>query len=204
VTVEALSAQVRADLERYLALVYAANAQLNLTRIPRAEAWERHVGESLALLPLRTWRPGEVVLDLGSGAGLPGVPLACARPDLRVVLLEKSPKKAAFLERVVAELGLAGVTVAAVTAEAWAVASPRSAAVVVSRAAAPPRELVQLAFPLLTPGGELLAHVGASAEVDGPLRAAARRLGGGPPVIEAAGPIRVLRVRRPPPAARRP
>ncbi len=198
------SPELRAALERYLDLVYAANTELNLTRIPRAQAWARHVEESLALLPLRSWLPGEVVVDLGSGAGLPGIPLACARPDLRLVLLEKSPKKAAFLERVVAELALARVTVAAVTAEAWAAAPPHPAAAVVSRAAAPPRELLRLALPLLASGGELLAHVGASAEVDGPLRAAARRLGGGPPVMEVAGVIRVLRVRRPPSAARRP
>ncbi|HUY97390.1 MAG TPA: RsmG family class I SAM-dependent methyltransferase [Verrucomicrobiae bacterium] len=192
----ALPDAVRDALVRFLDALYAAGQDLNLTRIPRSQAWERHVLESLALLDARSWVPGEHVVDLGSGGGVPGIPLALARPDLRCVLVEKSVRKAAILGRLVAELGLARTTVIAASAEI-ATRTPgwHPADVVVSRAAAAPPELVRLALPLLRPGGELLAHVGGSASVDRALAAAAAGAGGSRPVIMVVPPVRLLRVR---------
>ncbi len=191
---DALPASVRDRLERFLDLLYQAGEGLNLTRVPRGNAWARHVEESLALLDARPWAPRERVVDLGSGGGIPGIPLALARPDLICVLVEKSGRKAEVLRWMQLRLGLAGVTVVGAPAETVA-STPgwRPADVVVSRAAAAPPELVRLAAPLLRRGGEVLAMVGATATVDRSLVDAARAAGAGRPVIEVVPPVRVLR-----------
>lgn len=191
-----LAAPTRQLLEQYLDLLYRAALELNLTRIPRQDAWDRHVLESLALLEARSWRAGERVLDLGSGGGVPGIPLAIVRPDLDLVLLEKSPRKAEYLGAVVRALRLDRVVVVAAAARGGGPPPVAPAAVVISRAAAGPPEVLRLAMPLLSPGGELWAHVGRSAEVDGPLRAAARSAGATRPVIRSVPPVRLLDARR--------
>ncbi len=189
-------ARLRPLLLAYLDCLYRAAGDLNLTRIPRAQAWERHVLESLAVLDAAPIPRGADVVDLGSGAGVPGIPLAIARPDLHLVLLEKSPRKGAFLAATVAELGLPRVRVVVAGATPGGAPGVAPADLVVSRACAGPVELVRLAMPLLRPGGRLLAHVGASARVTPALRQAARAAGGGPPVIQAVPPVRLLGVRR--------
>ena len=91
---------------RFAAALRRANARLNLTAILDPEGMAiRHVLDSLTVLPLLAG--GESVLDLGSGGGLPGIPLAIARPDLRLILIEGREKKAAALAALVEELGLA-------------------------------------------------------------------------------------------------
>ncbi|MFN0058847.1 MAG: 16S rRNA (guanine(527)-N(7))-methyltransferase RsmG [Planctomycetota bacterium] len=110
----ALSAEVSpseaAAHARHAWLVAARNQTMNLTRIvePRAMA-VRHVLDSLAALPIIARRhPGAArILDLGTGAGWPGLALAIARPELRVTLLDATRKKVQFLEEIVRELGLA-------------------------------------------------------------------------------------------------
>src|SRR3954453_12779191 len=98
-------------LSRYLDLLLAANATMNLTRITdRAAAEVQHVGDSLTVLPFLPNDP-HALADVGTGGGVPGIPLAIARPDARVVLIEATKKKAAFLRQAVAELGLANVDV---------------------------------------------------------------------------------------------
>src|SRR5215218_2083809 len=107
-------------LEHFRDLLLAAT--LNVTAVRDREGVERrHIGESLAvvrdldaggLLPT-----GARVIDVGSGGGLPGVPLAIARPDARLTLLEGTQKKAAFLVEVVEHLGLEHVRVLAARAE---------------------------------------------------------------------------------------
>src|SRR5688500_1440653 len=94
-----------AQLSRYLDLLLDANQRMNLTRITdRAAAEVQHVGDALTLLPHLP--PGEFRLaDVGSGGGVPGIPLAIARPDARVMLVESTKKKAAFLKSAAAELG---------------------------------------------------------------------------------------------------
>jgi len=99
------------DVERlghYLALLLAANEHMNLTGVrDAAEAWTRHILDSLTLIQLLTdLPPGASVIDVGSGGGLPGVPLAITMPTLRFTLLEATGKKTEFLRQAIAILGL--------------------------------------------------------------------------------------------------
>jgi 16S rRNA (guanine527-N7)-methyltransferase len=120
--------------------------------------WERHVLNSVAGAAL--FPTGASVVDVGSGAGLPGIPLAVLRPDLRVTLLESLLRRANFLELAVEELGLGDrVTVVRARAEEHRATYD----VVTSRAVAPLPRLVGWCLPLLAPGGRLLALKGSSA-----------------------------------------
>ena len=122
--------------------------------------WERHLLNSAALAGSV---PDEaVVLDVGSGAGLPGIPVALARPRAHVTLVEPMQRRATFLRDVVAALEL-DVSVRAERAED---VSRASADVVVVRAVAPLVRLLPLVLPLLRPTGTLLALKGRSAEVE--------------------------------------
>ncbi|MHB1575702.1 MAG: 16S rRNA (guanine(527)-N(7))-methyltransferase RsmG [Candidatus Dormibacteria bacterium] len=192
-----LDQQTRRRLETYLELLYLAGDTRNLTRVARDKAWERHIEESLSLVPLRPWRSGELVVDLGSGGGVPGIPLALLMPQVRFVLVERTQSKAAFLRSCVSELGLSAVTVEA--REALELgrdpAHPR-ADVVVSRAAAPLPRLLPLVSPLLRPGGEAILVVGSSVHGSADLASTCARAHLGTPKIVDPGRIRVLRVRR--------
>ena len=117
-----LSAAQLELFDRYADAMIRANERLNLTRIIDPDQVQtRHFLDSLtcALPVLAALRRGVAwrCIDVGSGAGLPGIPLAIAFPALRVTLLEATGKKARFLEELVAELGLTGATVAAARAE---------------------------------------------------------------------------------------
>ncbi len=192
---ESLDQSGRARLEAYLELLYRGGA--GLTRVARELAWDRHIAESLSLLPLRTWRRGELVLDLGSGGGLPGIPLALMLPELRFVLVERTQVKAAFLRSCAAELGLASVTVLARDAlELGRERGAPRADVLVSRAAAPLPRLLPLVAPLLRPGGEALLVVGSSVSLTEEVLGWCRRGRLGDPQIVNADRIRVLRVSR--------
>jgi 16S rRNA (guanine527-N7)-methyltransferase len=122
--------------------------------------WERHLLSSAALGQLVA--ESAQVVDLGSGAGLPGIPLAIARPDLHVTLVEPMLRRVRFLEEAVTALGLP-VGVQRARAEELA---PASLQVVVCRAVAPLSRLVELVLPLLQPGGELLAVKGDRMETE--------------------------------------
>jgi 16S rRNA (guanine527-N7)-methyltransferase len=124
--------------------------------------WDRHllncavVGE---LVP-----EGAQVVDVGSGAGLPGIPLALARPDLSVVLLEPMQRRCVFLEEAVRELGLATrVSVVRGRAPEAATVGGLSSEVVVARAVAPVGRLIAMLLPLVQPRGLVLALRGARA-----------------------------------------
>src|SRR5947209_16117527 len=108
---QSLDAEQHERLSRYLDLLLEANRSINLTRITdRAMAEVQHVGDALTLLPFIA--PGALsIVDVGSGGGVPGIPLAIARPEARVLLIESTKKKAAFLERAARELGLGNVRV---------------------------------------------------------------------------------------------
>ena len=127
----------------------------------------RHFAESLALL--RALEERDLLLspalDVGSGAGLPGLPIKIARPDLRLTLLEANEKKAAFMERVIAELSLEGASVLSARAEeAGRLPEHRASyALVLARAVAPLRVLAELALPFLAIGGVLAAPKGSAA-----------------------------------------
>lgn len=130
-----------------------------------ARLWDRHLVNCAAVAALIP--QGVAVVDIGSGAGLPGVPLAIARPDLAVVLVESMLRRTTFLTEVIADLGLDSVTVHRARAEDLASSSPTGpglrADVVTARAVAPIDKLARWALPLTKSGGVLLALKGAGA-----------------------------------------
>lgn len=145
-----------ATLERYLDLLEKWNRVYNLTAIrERSRMVTHHLLDSLAVLPHVR---GPRVLDVGSGAGLPGIPLAVAGPALHVTLLESNHKKSAFLTQAVAELQLANVQVVAERVESWQTETRFDT--IVSRAFAELGEFATLAGRLLAPQGVLAAMKG--------------------------------------------
>ena len=157
-----------ARLAAYLDLLLETNKKFNLTSIRDSDdAWRRHVIDSLTLLPwLDELGAGSTLIDVGSGGGLPGVPLAVVRPDLHITLLDATAKKARFLEQCLHDLPLAGVSV--VTGRAESVgrdpAHRERYDVAVCRAIGPMRELLEYTLPLVRVGGRLLAMKGPRAE----------------------------------------
>jgi len=147
--------------------------------------WDRHLLNCAAIAPLIS--PGAFVVDVGSGAGLPGIVLAVARPDLTVTLVEPLARRVAFLDEVVNELRLTRTTVVRARAEEC-VGKLRPADVVTARAVAPLDRLVAWCIPLARLGGRLLALKGASAGVEVATHGAAvGRLGGSAPVVRECG-----------------
>ena len=122
--------------------------------------WDRHLVNCAVVAELLPERG--VLVDIGSGAGLPGIVLAMLRPSLDVVLLEPLLRRSVFLEECVAELGLKNATVVRARAEEKAAAHIK-ADVATARAVAPLDRLAGWAVPLLRPDGELLAIKGKSA-----------------------------------------
>ena len=123
--------------------------------------WDRHLINCAVVAELLPERG--VLVDIGSGAGLPGVVLAMLRPSLRVILLEPLLRRSVFLEECVAELGLSNATVLRARAEEKA-AAHIEADIATARAVAPLDRLAGWAVRLLRPGGELLAIKGQSAD----------------------------------------
>lgn len=188
-------------LDRYIELVLLWRERLNLTGLRTEEDAARVlVGEALKCLPYLPERGA--LVDVGSGSGTPGLPIAVARPGLHVVLVEASQKKAGFLEVAVRELGLRRADVICERAEALG----RSAAhrerydAATARAVAPLPVLAELVLPLVKVGGVAVLPRGPSAS--GALRAAAgavRELGGAGE-LRAGGMIVVHKVAATPPA----
>ncbi len=155
----ALPEGAAALLERYADRLLAWNRKVNLTSITDpAEVAEKHLVDSLLVLPAVAG--ARTLLDVGAGAGLPGVPLACARPDLAVTCCDSVAKKVAFVKAVAAELA---VNVRAVAVRAGGEPEqeklPRAEAVV-SRALADPEAWVPLGARYLAGGGVLVAMLG--------------------------------------------
>ena len=149
--------------------------------------WERHLVNCAVVSELIPF--GTSVVDVGSGAGLPGIVLAVARPDLRITLVEPLARRTAFLSEAVATLGLEGtVTVLRGRAEDVVDGPPAGADVVTARAVAPLDRLAGWCLPLARLGGRLLALEGASAaEEAAEHRAAVVALGGSDPVVRRCG-----------------
>lgn len=150
--------------------------------------WDRHLLNCAVLadeIP-----QGATVCDLGSGAGLPGLVLAIARPDLRVTLVEPLLRRTTFLTEVVDELGLDHAEV--VRGRADALHGHRTFDVVTSRAVAPLERLLGWSMPLVAPTGALVAMKGSSIEAEieeaGPLL---ERLRCGDPVVSRIGEGRI-------------
>lgn len=151
-----VGSQSLARLREYVALLDKWNRVYNLTAIRDAEkAVSVHLLDCLAVVP---YLRGARVLDVGSGAGLPGIPIALAKPDIRVTMLDSSHKKAAFLRQAVAELQLKNVAVVCERAESWR--PPERFDCIISRAFAELSEFVRLTEHLLAPGGLLAAMKG--------------------------------------------
>ncbi|MCA1924826.1 MAG: 16S rRNA (guanine(527)-N(7))-methyltransferase RsmG [Thiobacillus sp.] len=145
-----------ARLLAYLALLDKWNRVYNLTAVREAERMvSHHLLDSLAAVPFFT---GPAVIDVGSGGGLPGIPLAIARPDLRVTLIDSIAKKTAFLLQVKTELGLTNLNVATARVEDFRPASGFDD--IASRAFSGLGEFVTLTRHLLNPGGRWLAMKG--------------------------------------------
>jgi len=147
--------------------------------------WDRHLLNCAAVAELIP--RGASVVDVGSGAGLPGIVLAVARPDLTVTLVEPLARRIAFLAEVVTELDL-DRTVEVVRARAEEAVGRSPADIVTARAVAPLDRLADWCLPLAAIGGRLLALKGASAadEVAAHLDAVGR-LGGATPVVRQCG-----------------
>ena len=149
--------------------------------------WDRHIlncaviGEAMG--------DGASVADIGSGAGLPGIPLALARPDLTITLIEPLLKRSVFLGEVVDKLGLENVTVIRGRAEEKAVRKQLgSVDVVTSRAVAPLGKLAGWSLPLLSKGGKMIAMKGSSVNEELERDAEAiKRAGGGKAEIFSVG-----------------
>lgn len=152
-------AQAYADL---LADAGVIRGLIGPREVPRL--WERHVLNSAALASAIPETGGVVtVADVGSGAGLPGIPLALVRTDVRVTLIEPLLRRSTFLAEAVQQLDL-GDRVEVVRARADALHGSRVFDVVTARAVAALPRLLDWTLPLLKPGGELLALKGDSAE----------------------------------------
>ncbi|WP_226361464.1 16S rRNA (guanine(527)-N(7))-methyltransferase RsmG [Pseudonocardia sp. ICBG1142] len=152
----------------------------------RDRLWDRHVLNCAVL--------GEVVpadarvADVGSGAGLPGIPLALARPDLRIVLIEPLARRVEWLDEVLTDLGLDIAVERGRAEERPVLRRWEGADVVTARAVGPLARLAGICLPLLRQGGAMLVLKGASAPDEIARDAAAvRALGGGEPRIHEAG-----------------
>jgi len=141
---------------RYLALVQEWNRAYNLTRITDLpDMAVRHILDSASVRPFLA---GASVLDAGSGAGLPGIPLALLEPARHFTLVDATGKKVRFLEHAAGALGLANVTTVQARLESWAPPAPFDT--IVCRALASLAEFVQLCGRLVAPGGRLVAMKG--------------------------------------------
>lgn len=152
-----LDAALAGPLLDYLALLQRWNAAYNLTAVrdPR-QMVVLHLLDSLAIAAHTEGL--QRLADLGTGAGLPGIPLAIARPDLQVTLVESNGKKARFLREAVRRLGLGNARVAESRAEA--LDEPGAYDAITARALATLPEILALGGHLLAPGGRLLAMKG--------------------------------------------
>ena len=166
---------------------------------PREEdrLWDRHLLNSAVVVD--ACPASGLVVDVGSGAGLPGIPMALARPDLTVRLVEPLLRRSTFLAEVVDRLGLTNVEV--VRARAEELHGRWTAPTVTARAVAPLAKLAGWCLPLVAPGGSLLALKGARADAElGSARSALRGLGVAAAVVEEVGsgvvdpPVRLVRL----------
>ena len=173
--------------------------------------WDRHLLNCAALGELVP--SGARVVDVGTGAGLPGIVLAIARPDVSVVLVEPLARRTVFLEEAIAALGLDRASVVRARAEELVPVRGRPridrAEVVTARAVAPLDRLTAWCLPLVADGGRLLALKGESAAEEAVAHAEAiGRLGGGAPVVRHCGvgviepPATVVEIARAAPVAR--
>jgi 16S rRNA (guanine527-N7)-methyltransferase len=178
------------QLMRYLDLLAKWNRTYNLTAVrDPLEMVTHHLLDSLAVVP-HLPMTGDRLADIGSGAGLPGIPLAIARPQWQVTLNDASQKKTAFLRQAAIELKLANVAVHAGRVEAWRPAARFG--VVISRAFAGLARFISSCRHLVEPGGVLAAMTGAAPADPGAGEVIALRV----PMLHAARHLVLYRVER--------
>ncbi|HEX5147432.1 MAG TPA: 16S rRNA (guanine(527)-N(7))-methyltransferase RsmG [Candidatus Limnocylindrales bacterium] len=192
-----LAPDVREAIDGQARLLLAWTAAINLTAIrDPASVALAHVTDSLAAVPTLRELGVDRFIDLGSGGGYPGLPIAAALPAARALLLEPIRKKAAFLSTVVEATGLAAtVEAAAVRAEALAADRQHRGRwpAVTARAIASLAELIELALPLLEPGGVLVAWKRGDLEIEWSAAERAMTALGGTALETRAVPVPGLR-----------
>jgi 16S rRNA (guanine527-N7)-methyltransferase len=174
--IELSSAQLDA-FERYDRELVAWNARVNLTAITaRDEVIVKHFLDSLSVAPVLRRLASHSLIDIGSGAGFPGLPLKIVFPSLRVTLLEATGKKVEFLKHMIAELNLLDATTIHGRAEEWSrdAAHREKYDVAVARAVAELPTLLEYALPFARVGGVFIAYKGV--DVDDELRRAERAI----------------------------
>lgn len=150
-----LSAEQQQQLLDYVALLTKWNKVYNLTSVrDPAQMVSRHIIDSLSVLP---YLDAPSLLDVGTGGGLPGIPVAICKPDCAVTLLDSNSKKTRFLQQVKAELGLSNVTV--VHGRVEQVSLPQFA-IITARAFASIDDIIRLAGQHCEPGGQLVLMKG--------------------------------------------
>jgi len=160
-----LSDEQCAAMARFVEMLYAWNERMNLTRVPNECALERHLIDSLTIGAAMDMDAGGRALDVGTGGGLPGIPLSIAYPQWQFDLLDGTLKKLKFVDAVVVELGLRNART--IHGRAEDLSRTLDAAgrydLVVARAVAPMDRLAGWMLPFLRPGGRAVAYKSAEA-----------------------------------------
>ena len=182
-----LTDEAQDRLLAYHRLLLEWNARMDLTNVPEEEMALRHYADSLLPLARTEWFPdGARLIDVGTGAGFPGVPLLLARPDLRMTLLDALQKRIAFLTETLNDIGASAECVHA-RVEDFARERRETYDAALSRAVAPLPVLLEWLLPLVRVGGRCILWKGPAAqqEMDDAKRVSAL-LGGGEPIVRKA------------------
>lgn len=155
-----ISVDTLKKLDAYYHLLVTENAKYNLTTITEESAvYLKHFYDSLTIVKSITLKD-EYLLDIGSGAGFPGLVLKIVFPELKVDLLDSTAKKCHFLEKVITELDLKNIHVICARAEDYAQDNREKYDIITSRAVAPLKHLLEYAIPLLKIGGTFVSLKG--------------------------------------------